>query len=287
MPTTREALPIILCAASCSTLAQQASPSVAAYQMDLFSIISFALAIAAFVVSIFMGWLSWEFYKKSTEASEKSQQAVTKIETAVLSIQSEITEIVRRAVGYWTGGATDQDVAETAALAQKVEDLSTQIASVSGNAANKQELDAKLAELVRLQRDQIATLMASVTEAKARAIFPSIADRGPVADVTHTVTASSESDLTGRMVLLVHRPSRVVTATTKFEGQFTTPAALKVALIDAPSGKLDQVRLNSGIGSSGHFNVHLHPIGGSGSGLVEPGTYVVEYTASATPAPGA
>lgn len=258
----------------------QAAP-VVTYQMDLFSIISFALAIAAFIVSIFLGWLSWEFYKKSAEASEKSQQAVTKIETAVLNIQSEITEIVRRAVGYWTGGETDPQASEAAILAKRVDELSEEIKAVSGNSTNKQELEEKLAELVRLQRDQIASLSASISETKARAIFPSIGDRGPVAEVTNSVEKNTEAEAAGKLIISVLRPSKVVTVTGRFDAPFSRAATLNVNLLDAPDMMKHITRLTSGIGRGSEFNVHLNSSGGLlTTGMVEPGTYVVSYTAT-------
>jgi hypothetical protein len=283
----RIASALLLAALPFSVAGQQAPAPAATYQMDLFSIISFALAIAALIVSVFLGWLSWEFYKKSAEASEKSQQAVTKIETAVLSIQSEITEIVRRAVGYWTGGGSQPDSPDTSALTQKLEELTAQVAAVSGSAANKEELEAKVAELARLQREQIANWNASVVEAKARAIFPGIADRGPVAESTHTVTVNTEKEMSGQILIAVQRPSRVVTVTTRFTPPFQVATGLTASVVDAPSGRMDHVRVNSGIGKFGDFNVHLHPVAAAGAALVEPGTYVVEYKATADGTPGA
>ena len=269
-----------LIAATVNAAEPQVAP-IATYQMDLFSIISFALAIAAFVVSIFLGWLSWQFYKKSAEASERSQQAVTKIETAVLNIQSEITEIVRRAVGYWTGGEDASQVSEAALLAKRVDDLSEEIKTVSGNSANKQELENKLGELVRLQREQIAALSASITEIKARAIFPSITDRGPVAEVTHSVEKNTETEAVGKLIITVLRPSKVVTATGRFEAPFGRASTLNVNLVDAPEFAKHVTRLTSGIGRGPEFNVHLNSSGGLlTSGLVEPGTYVIAYTAT-------
>lgn len=256
---------------------------VVTYQMDLFSIISFALAIAAFVVSVFMGWLSWEFYKKSAEASEKSQQAVTKIEAAVLNIQSEITEIVRRAVGYWTGDAGEKESTDAAILAQRVEDISEQIKAVSGNAANKQELDEKVAELVRLQREQISALASSIAETKARAIFPNIVDRGPVAEVTHTMTINTPTDASGQLFINVLRPSKVVTVTPRFDAPFSHADELSVELTEAPEMARHAIRLTSGIGRGAEFNVHLHAFGGLlTSGFVDPGAYVVTYKAKAS-----
>jgi hypothetical protein len=247
------------------------------YQMDLFSIISFALAIAALVLSIFMAWLSWEFYKKSTDASEKTQQAVTKIETAVLGIQSDITEIVRRAVGYWTdGGTSDETIDQAAALTQKVEELSTQIQAVSGTAANKQELEAKLAELVQLQKEQIANLSSSVLDAKAKAFFPSI-DKGPVAQLTQNVTINTDTEKTGELHIDVLRPSKIATATGKFTPPFTSLPSLSVELISGPASDLSEISVTSGVGKTFDFNVHLKSL----TGLLAPGTYVVKYTAKA------
>lgn len=247
------------------------------YQMDLFSLISFALAIAAFVLSIFMAWLSWEFYKKSAEASEKTQQAVTKIETAVLSIQSEITEIVRRAVGYWTDGGTSEESADqNAELAAKVEELSVQIQAVSGNTANKQDLEEKLAELVRLQREQVSALSASVVEAKAKAFFPSI-DKGPVAQMTQSVLTNTDTEKSGELIINVLRPSKIATATGKFSPSFPNLPELEVQLTSAPSSDLSQLVVNYGVGKTTDFNIHLISL----SGLLETGTYVVKYKATA------
>ena len=244
------------------------------YQMDMFSLTSFGLAIAALILSIFMGWLSWEFYKKSTEASEKSQQAVVKIETAVLSIQSEITEIVRRAVGYWTEADSEEDTNEAQALATKVEELSSQIKTLAGSAANKVELEGKLAELVHMQKNQAAVLNASIKEAKVRAIFPSV-ERGTLADVTHNILSNTDTEKTGELIIKVLRPSKVVTATTKFSPPFSGKPKLEVHLVDEEA---KSVRLSSGVGAHSDFNVHL-TVGG---GLVEPGTYVAKYKATLT-----
>jgi hypothetical protein len=266
---------IFIAGSSWATEASDAAPRV--YQMDLFSLISFALAIAALVLSIFMGWLSWEFYKKSSEASDKTQQAVVKIETAVLSIQSEITEIVRRAIGYWTnGGASDEAGNQNAELAAKVDELSSQIQSVAGNAANKHELEEKLAELVQLQNDRISSLSASVLEAKAKAFFPSI-DKGPVAQVTQSIKTNSEREKSGELIIDVLRPSKIATATGKFSPSFSSLPQLEVALISAPFTDLSHVTVTSGVGKTNDFNVHL--IGRSG--LLEAGAYVVNYKATA------
>jgi len=255
--------------------ADVASEAPRIYQLDLFSLISFGLAIAAFAVSIFMGWLSWEFYKKSKESSDQTQQAVTKIETAVLSIQSEITEIVRRAVGYWTGGDSNQEAIDlSTVLNNRIDELSSQIKELTGANGGKEGLDSKIAELIQLQKDQVANLTSSMVEAKAKAIFPSI-DRGPAAQITQSIQTNTDTEKTGELIINVLRPAKNATATGKFSPPFTSLPELNVELIGAPTSDLSKLLLSSGVGKTSDFNVHL--IGRSG--LLEVGTYVVKYTA--------
>lgn len=255
--------------------ADVASEAPRIYQLDLFSLISFGLAIAAFAVSIFMGWLSWEFYKKSKESSDQTQQAVTKIETAVLSIQSEITEIVRRAVGYWTGGDSNQEAIDlSTVLNNRIDELSAHIKELAGANGGKEGLDSKIAELIQLQKDQVANLTSSMVEAKAKAIFPSI-DRGPAAQITQSIQTNTDTEKSGELIINVLRPSKNATATGKFTPPFASLPELKVELIGAPTSELSKLLLSSGVGKTSDFNVHL--IGKSG--LLEVGTYVVKYTA--------
>jgi len=280
MNLTRPHLFLICAAYSTHSFAEGAASSpIATYQMDLFSIISFALSIAGFVISIFLGWLSWEFYKQSSATSEKSQEAVTKIETAVLGIQSDITEIVRQAVGQWTGNGSAQETSETSALNGKFEELAAQIKLVSGSAANKEEMEAKLAEVIQMQREQIANLTASANEAKARALFPSIADRGPVSEVTHTVTSSNGDVRTGQLVINVLRPSKVVTATVAFEPPINWPPTIEAKVVNEQGLMPNFLKVTCGLGSEQHFNIHLMHQGGGllAPATVQPGTYVVEY----------
>lgn len=222
-------------------------------------------------------WLDWEFYKKSTDASEKTQQAVTKIETAVLGVQSDITEIVRRAVGYWiAGGATEETIDQTEALAQKIEELSAQIQKVSGGSDNEQGLEHKLAELVQLQKEQIFNLNNSVLDAKAKAFFPSI-DKGPVAQLTQNILTNTTIEKTGELLIEVLRPSRIATATGKFTPPFTSLPSLSVELVSGPVSDLSEIGVTSGVGKLFNFNVHLK----GRTGLLASGTYVVKYTATA------
>ena len=245
------------------------------YQMDLFSIISFALAIAAFILSIFMAWLSWDVHKKSTEAANQTQQAVIKIETAVLGIQSEITEIVRRAVGYWTGGDntgkhfTEQNIE----LVAKFEELSEQIQSLSG--VNKQNVEDKLMEIVRLQQEQVSALNDSIIETQTKALVPSY-NTQPVANIKQNTFSVSAQEQTGELVIEVVRRTKITTATGKFNPPFTSvPTIDEVELVVSPYQDDTKIKVTSGCGKTTDFNIHII----SNSGMLETGIYVIKYKA--------
>ncbi|MCF7520963.1 hypothetical protein L4G92_02700 [Neisseria sp. ZJ106] len=249
------------------------------YQMDLFSIISFALAIAAFILSIFMAWLSWDIYKKSTEAATQTQAAVTKIETAVLNIQSEITEIVRRAVGYWTGGDgvgenfTEQNIE----LTSKIEELLSQIQSLPG--AGKQIAEDKLMEISRLQQEQVSALTASLVETKTKALVPSYKMQSSVAKVKQNISSRTDQEECGVLIIEVIGKTKITTATGKFTPPFSDiPKLDNVELATSPYKSEEQekqLKVTQGCGKTTDFNVHIN----SNSGMLEPGFYIIRYTA--------
>lgn len=269
---------IILIAYSSTAFADSAEKST--YQLDLFSLISFGLSIASLIVTVFLGWLSWQFYVQSNKTAEKSQEAVAKIESAVTGIQSDIKEIVRQAVDQWTGGPAAQDVIEAGAFNAKLEELAAQINQLAGNAANKEEMEKKIAEIFQVQREQMSNLAAAANEAKARALFPSIADRGPASEFTHTVLPAKEKARKGQLVITVHRPTKVVTHTFVFEPHVKWPPLVSARLVNDDPLKLSFLRVTCGLGHEQQINVHLMAQGGLlGSSTVQPGTYVVEYEA--------
>lgn len=250
------------------------------YQLDLFSLISFGLSIASLVVTVFLGWLSWQFYVQSNTTAEKSQEAVAKIESAVTGIQSDIKEIVRQAVDQWTGGPTAQDAIEVGTFNAKFEDLASQINQLAGNAANKEEMEKKIAEIFQIQREQISNFAAAANEAKARSVFPSITERGPVSEFTHTSLPAKENTRKGQIVITVHRPTKVVTHTFTFDPQVKWPPLVSARLVNEDPLKAAFLRVTCGLGLEQQMNVHLMSQGGLlGSSTVQPGTYVIEYEA--------
>ena len=250
------------------------------YRLDLFSLISFGLSIASLVVTVFLGWLSWQFYVQSNTTAEKSQEAVAKIESAVTGIQSDIKEIVRQAVDQWTGGPAAQDVIEAGAFNAKFEELATQINQLAGNAANKEEMEKKIAEIFQIQREQISNFAAAANEAKARALFPSISDRGPVSEFTHTALPTKAGIRKGQLVINVHRAAKVITHTFAFEPQIKWPPLVSARLVMDDPLKISFLRVTCGLGHEQQMNIHLMALGGLlGSSTVQPGVYVVEYEA--------
>jgi hypothetical protein len=267
---------------SCAAWADDTGPKI--YQLDLFSLISFGLSIASLVVTIFLGWLSWRFYVQSNTSAEKSQEAVSKIESTVVGIQSDIKEIVRQAVGQWTGGQVAEEAIEAGSLNAKFEELASQINQLAGNAANKEEMEKKLAEILQIQREQVSNFTAAANEAKARALFPSINERGPVSEYTHTVIPQVGNTRRGQLVITVHRAVKVVTHTFTFEPALKWPPLVTAKLVNEDPFKSPFLRVTCGLGHEQQMNIHLMSQGGLlGAAMVQPGTYVVEYEAHEPP----
>lgn len=243
------------------------------YQMDLFSIISFGLAVAAFALSIFMAWLSWKFYEKSAQDSKDTQASVVKIETAVLGIQSNITEIVRQAVGQWTSGTNNSSHEYN----EKFEELSELIK----NSSDSSEVQSGVRELINLIQEQNKSYLA---EARAKAIFPSInvSDEilsrqiSPVSQFSQEILLNTEQEKSGRLIIDILRDSKIATITGKFHPAFKNiPEEFSAKLVSAPMEDFNDIVLTYGVGKVFDFNIHLK----SRSGNLPLGSYIIEYKA--------
>lgn len=243
------------------------------YQMDLFSIISFGLAVAAFALSIFMAWLSWKFYEKSAQDSKDTQASVVKIETAVLGIQSNITEIVRQAVGQWTSGVNNLNYEYN----DKIEELSELVK----NSSNSSEIKNVVMELVSQIQEQNNNYL---TEARAKAIFPSInvsdevisKQNSPVSQFSQEVLLNTDNEKSGKLVIEILRESKIATITGKFHPAFKAiPEEFSAKLVSAPVENTNDVILTYGVGKAFDFNIHLK----NRSGILPIGMYIVEYKA--------
>lgn len=246
------------------------------YQMDLFSIISFALAIAALLLSGFMAWLSWELFKKSSDASDKTQQAVVRVEATVQSVQDDITEIVRRAVGYWIDGTgASQDSGQADDLDEKFKDLESQISKLAKTNPDAGLLEEKLGNIFNAQKAELQRLNSSLFDAKVRSIFPS-AEKSPAARITQHISNNQPNLKDGRLIINVTKPVKNATATGQFTPQFTSVPELNVEIESSPYEDLSEVKLSSGVGVKSNFNVHVIAI----SGTLREGEYVIKYTAT-------
>lgn len=246
------------------------------YSLDMFSLISFALAIASILFAGFAIWLSWELYKKSTAASDKTQEAVIRIESAVLGIKGDITEIVKRAVSYWVEDNPEEQERQTKGpdLTDKLDEISKTIKSLSTSDPKVKELENKLKEIVETQKQEIDKLNSSLIDAKVKNIFPSATSFSAI-NLHQQILDNTATKKSGQLLIKINRPIKIATATGKFFPPFDRAPILTVKLISSPYGDTSSIHVTSGIGQFSDFHVHMKI---PGTYLAE-GDYVVEYNA--------
>lgn len=240
------------------------------YQLDMFSLISFGLAITALVVSLFMGWLSWEFYKQSKTASDKTTETVTRIETLVSGIQSNITEIVQRTVSYWieSGGGDGHVDQSKREVYERINELEAAIQK--GGVGNTDSLLQDVSAL----KNQLDELGRGIRESQIKALFPGITDGSPAVRYTQEVTNADSNEQTGIIRVNVLRPTTIATATIRFSPVFLSEPMLTAKLVTSPYEDPSQISAKPGSPSQKACNVHLN----CGNPL-RTGEYVFEYSA--------
>ena len=265
--------PSIVYADESEIIAKEASK---VYQMDLFSLISFGLAITALIVSLFMSWLSWEFYKKSTETSEKTNNTVTKIETSIVAIQNSISEIVQRAVGFWIegGGVGDSKVSGIKdELYEKFGELENKLNASNG--VGTPEISSEISEL----KEQINELSLGVRNAQVRSLFPGIIDESPTIEHKQIFTLKDENKQQGNITITLNKSIPYATATGKFRPKMSQVPDLEVTLVSSPYDDNTDVKFSKGVGTPKDFNIHLN-----GKGIpLKVGSYVFDYVATINP----
>ncbi|GAB4198897.1 MAG: hypothetical protein Tsb002_34070 [Wenzhouxiangellaceae bacterium] len=247
------------------------------YTLDMFSLLSFALAVAALLLSGFMAWLSWELYKKSSEASDKTQEAVIRIESVVAGVQTDITEIVRRAVGYWIGnGDSASPDVQYDELASKFEELSEQLNGLKEGGQNTDQLNEAIKEIRRAQNQQISNLKSSLFEAKVRSIFPS-AEKVPAVNLDQEVQSADEGLNSGLLYMEVLRSVKNATGTGKFKPLLKSVPSLSASIENSPYEDNEGLQITYGAGKNSDFNVHIRREDGA---PLKTGKYVVKYRAT-------
>jgi len=256
--------------------AEQNTPAIEStgtiYQLDLFSLISFGLAITALVVSLFMAWLSWEFYKKSSETSEKTNNTVTKIESSIVGIQNNISEIVNRAVEHWIeGGAGDSNITELKdELYEKFEDLEEKLQASKGG--ESPEISNEISQL----KEQINDLNVGVRQVQVRSLFPGVKKEDTEIEHSQFISLTESHKQEGQINITLNKSIPYATATGKFKPRLSTVPDLDVKLVNSPYENDDEVKFSKGVGTPKDFNIHL-------SGKGEPlkmGNYIFEYVAT-------
>lgn len=242
------------------------------YELDMFSLISFGLAIAALILSVFMAWLSWQFYVKSTQASDKTNETVTKIETLVAGVQVNITEIVQRAVSYWidSGGGDGQVAESKREVYERLSELEQSIQN-----AGVEDTQQLLQEVSAL-KNQLDELGRGIRESQIKSLFPNIDADAPAMKYYQETTSSDEFEQSGMVRIQVLRPTKIATAGIKFNPSFQSIPVVSATLVLSPYDDSSIISAKPGTPSMRGCNLHLNS-----SSNLKVGEYVFEFVAKA------
>lgn len=250
-----------------------ANSSSKTYELDMFSLISFGLAIAALALSFFMAWLSWQFYVKSTQATDKTNETVTKIETLVAGIQANITEIVQRTVSYWieSGGGDGQVTKSKQEVYERINELEQAIQKAGASGGDT----ASLLQDVSALKTQLDELGRGIRESQIKNLFPTLEPEVQVIKYTQETTNSDSKEQAGLLRINVIRPTKIATAPVKFSPSFDTPPDLMATLISSPYEDASTISAKPGTPGMRGCNIHLNS-----ATPLKAGEYVFEFLAT-------
>jgi len=242
------------------------------YELDMFSLLSFGLAIAALVLSIFMAWLSWQFYVKSTQAADKTNETVTKIETLVAGVQANITEIVQRTVGYWieSGGGDGQVTESKREVYERLNELEQSIQNAGSGAGDTTHLLQEVSAL-KIQLDELGR---GIRESQIKTLFPNIDTEIPTMKYSQEITSADPKEQAGLMRINVLRPTKIATANIKFNPIFSTVPEITATLVSSPYEDDSLISAKAGTPSLRGCNVHLNS-----TTPLKAGEYIFEFVA--------
>ena len=268
----RNLLALIITTMPIACLAEATSEGKVTYELDMFSLVSFGLAIAALVLSIFMAWLSWQFYVKSTQAADKTNETVTKIETLVAGVQSNITEIVQRAVGYWieSGGGDGQVNESKREVYERLNELEQSIQRAGDGAGDNTHLLQEVSAL----KAQLDELGRGIRESQIKTLFPNIDTDIQTMKYSQEITSADANEQTGLMRINVLKPTRIATASIKFNPTFESEPNVSATLISSPYEDQASISAKAGTPSLRGCNVHLNS-----ATPLKTGEYIFEFTA--------
>lgn len=224
------------------------------YQMDMFSLLSFGLAITALLLSFFMAWLSWEMFKKSNQANENSSQTLIKIEALVTGVQTSISEIVKRAVSYWIDARQDEDGAVSQSQKEMYEKIDVLEKAISEKGPSDTDVLSKVSEL----KSHLDDLAKGIRESKIRTMFPNLDEDERTVKSLQIVTKTTEKEEAGVFKITVLKPTKIATATIKFARIFTKQPKIETKLIGSPYEDKSVISAKPGTPSSRDCNIHLN-----------------------------
>jgi hypothetical protein len=263
---------LILTVAPLTCFGEAAVDGKVTYELDMFSLLSFGLAIAALVLSIFMAWLSWQFYVKSTQAADKTNETVTKIETLVAGVQTNITEIVQRAVGYWieSGGGDGQVTESKREVYERLNELEQSIQKAGAGAGDTSHLLQEVSAL----KGQLDELGRGIRESQIKTLFPNIDTEMQTMKYSQEIISADSKEQSGLMRINVLRPTRIATANIKFNPVFEVEPSITATLISSPYEGDLPISAKAGTPSLRGCNVHLNS-----TAPLKTGEYVFEFVA--------
>lgn len=149
--------------------ANNLNPSTQIYQLDLFSIISFGLSIAATVITCFMGSLSFKFYNESKKDFESTQKALVRIDSLASNIEVNMMDIIRRIISAISSDSTQANGMDT--IEKKIDNLSQQFdKTLSEKIPENNPLKKEVTDLFTEMKNQADSLKKSGNDLKIKSL---------------------------------------------------------------------------------------------------------------------
>jgi len=253
------------------------------YVVQAIDAVSFTVGIVSLVVGLtslllagFSAWLSWQFFKSSQTQNDRTQESVSRIEGTVTMVNTNISQIVDRAISAWSKSEkSSEEEAIASDVVDSYEDLRRKLESLENDKKSDDGWRAEFGNILSENQRQVENLLSTIRESRIRSVFSTSEPAAINAAVTivKKLEKSDEDSEEGEISLLVSRPGRVITGTVHLERDGFSGGGVKLSLESAPEGG-EGVRIRSGF-TGENLNIHLHGAGGS---PVLPGKYLMRYT---------
>ena len=247
------------------------------YQMDLFSIISFALAIASLFISIFMGILSWLFYSKSDDISKNINTIVSELRVTINNVESQIKTIVTDVVKHWLDSDNQNNVnsPEMQEITDRIEQLLAQLKKDSRSDQNV-SISEQIQQLFDLQKTELSKIKDSLIEKQIQTIIPNI-NTSAVSILQQELTKCESNRIEGTITLKVNREVVVASGRGQINQNNTHFTKMKLELLSSPCSVNHIFSYNPGGITTTYFNIHINAIAPN---IIPIGEYKFKYILS-------